>query len=117
MYVGSFSKDYHDTQLRDPDVIPATTFTGNGTAMMSNRISHFFNLRGPSMTIDTGCSASMVALHLACQSIRNGESRIAVAGGSSILLNPDNFISLGGLGYVTNCSKVDISHYRLQRSG
>jgi acyl transferase domain-containing protein len=92
--------DYRDTQLRDPDVISAATLIGNGTAMMSNQISHFFDLRGPSMTIDTGCSASMVALHLACQSIRNGESRIALVGGSNILLNPDNFISMGGLGYV-----------------
>jgi acyl transferase domain-containing protein len=100
VYIGSFSQDYYDAHHRDLDTLPTAVMAGNGNAMKSNRISHFFDLRGASMTIDTGCSASMVALHLACQSIRNGESRMAVAGGSNIMLNPDPFITLGGLGYV-----------------
>jgi acyl transferase domain-containing protein len=50
------------------------------------------------MTIDTGCSTSLVALHLACQSIRAGESDAAVVGGSTVLLNPDMFISMSSLG-------------------
>ncbi|KAK1674142.1 beta-ketoacyl synthase [Colletotrichum godetiae] len=98
VFVGSFSRDYHDAQLRDPDTLPRTTLTGNGVAMMSNRISHFFDLRGPSITTDTGCSASLAALHLAVNSIRNGESRMAVVGASNLLLNPDPFIVMSGLG-------------------
>ncbi|KAJ3942857.1 uncharacterized protein N0V96_007086 [Colletotrichum fioriniae] len=98
VFVGSFSRDYHDSLLRDPDTLPRTTLTGNGVAMMSNRISHFFDLRGPSLTTDTGCSASLAALHLAVNSIRNGESRMAIVGASNLLLNPDPFIVMSGLG-------------------
>lgn len=43
---------------------------------MANRISHFFNFHGPSMTLDTGCSGSLVSVHLAAQSLRNGESSL-----------------------------------------
>lgn len=60
--------------LKDPDDAPQYAATGNGNAMMSNRISHFFNLQGPSLTVDTGCSASLVCFHLACQSLISGES-------------------------------------------
>ena len=66
--------------------------------MMSNRISHFFDLRGPSMTIDTACSTALVALHMACQSLRSGESKISIVGGVNAMLNPDNFILLSSLG-------------------
>ncbi|KAF6790728.1 polyketide synthase [Colletotrichum sojae] len=98
VFMGSFSRDYHDSLMRDPDTLPRTALTGNGVAMMSNRISHFFDLRGPSLTTDTGCSASLAALHLAVQSIRNGESTMSIVGASNLLLNPDPFIVMSGLG-------------------
>jgi len=53
---------------------PQYAATGNGIAIMSNRVSWFYDLKGPSMTLDTGCSASLVGVHLACQSLRAGES-------------------------------------------
>ncbi|OLN86703.1 Lovastatin diketide synthase LovF 7 [Colletotrichum chlorophyti] len=98
VFMGSFSRDYHDSLMRDPDTLPRTALTGNGVAMMSNSISHSFDLRGPSLTTDTGCSASLTALHLAVQSIRNGESRMSVVGASNLLINPDQFIVMSGLG-------------------
>jgi len=55
--------------------------------MMAARISDFYNLRGPSQTIDTACSSSLVAIHQACQSLRSGESEMAIAGGIELLLN------------------------------
>ncbi len=61
--------------------------------MQSNRISHFFDLRGPSFTSDTACSSSMVAMHLACQSLRLGESSIAVVGGCHLNMLPEFWIS------------------------
>ncbi|PSR80092.1 hypothetical protein BD289DRAFT_76888 [Coniella lustricola] len=67
--------------------------TGCAHAMQSNRLSHFFDLRGPSFTLDTACSSSLVALHTACQSIRNGESSVAITGACHLNLAPDSFIS------------------------
>lgn len=62
--------------------------------MQSNRISHFFDLRGPSFTMDTACSSSLVALHQACQSIRNGECKSAITGGCHLNMLPENWISM-----------------------
>jgi hypothetical protein len=68
--------------------------------MLSNRISFFYDLRGPSMTIDTGCSASMVALSQACQTIWAGESDLSIVTGANAMLNEDMFIAMSCLGYV-----------------
>lgn len=68
--------DYEQTSLRDMDYQPRYAATGTGTAIMSNRISYFYDLRGASMTVDTGCSGSLVAVHLACQDLKAGSSSI-----------------------------------------
>jgi acyl transferase domain-containing protein len=73
-YVGCFTQDYHNMMSHDPENFPAYFPTGVAAACLSNRVSWFYDLRGPSMTIDTACSSSLVALHLACQSLRTGES-------------------------------------------
>lgn len=72
----TYSLDYEQICLRDPDWQPQYAATGNGIAIMANRISYYFNLHGPSMTIDTGCSGSLVSVHLAAQSLRSGESSL-----------------------------------------
>jgi acyl transferase domain-containing protein len=59
------------------------------------------------MTVDTGCSTSLVALHLACQSIRAGESDVSVVGGSNVMLNPDMFITMSSLGLGINASHLE----------
>ncbi len=61
--------------------------------MQSNRISHFFDLRGPSFTSDTACSSSMVAVHLACQSLRAGETSTALVGACHLNMLPEFWIS------------------------
>lgn len=74
-YVGSFIKDYSEMLAAgQAEEIPLYYGIGTGTAILSNRISWFFDLRGPSISIDTACSSSLVALHLGCQSLRTGES-------------------------------------------
>ncbi len=75
-YVWCFTKDYSDLLDRDSDDNLIYSATGTGTAMLSNRLSWFFDLKGPSVSIDTACSSSLVALHLACQSLRTGESEM-----------------------------------------
>lgn len=61
--------------------------------MLSNRISYFFDWRGPSITIDTACSSSLVALHYAVQQLRSGQSRLAIAAGANIIADTQNFIA------------------------
>src|ERR1700730_15528505 len=62
---------------------------GSALCIAANRISYCFDLRGPSFAVDTACSSSLVALHLACESIRNGESSMALVGGSNAILKPE----------------------------
>ncbi|CAI7653198.1 unnamed protein product [Penicillium pancosmium] len=105
VYAGAFFRDYHDSLMRDPSTLTRFFMTGNGSAMASNRISHFYDLRGPSMTVDTGCSTTLTTLHLACQSLRNGESNVSIVAGSNILLNPDMFESMSSLGFLSPSGK------------
>jgi acyl transferase domain-containing protein len=97
VFAGAFFHDYLDSHMKDSETIPRQALIGSGTAMASNRISHFFDLRGTSITVDTGCSTALAALHLACQSIRSGESNMSVVGGSNVLINPDMWISLSNI--------------------
>ena len=62
--------------------------TGGALSIIANRVSYFFDLRGPSVTVDTACSSSLVAVHLACQSLRTRDSNLAIAGGVNLLLSP-----------------------------
>ncbi|MEZ0340962.1 acyltransferase domain-containing protein [Mycobacterium sp. pV006] len=62
--------------------------TGGALSIIANRVSYFFDLRGPSVTVDTACSSSLVAIHLACQSLRSGDSNLALAGGVNLVLAP-----------------------------
>lgn len=75
--------------------------TGNGIAMLSNRVSHFYDFQGVSMTLDVGCSTSLVALHQAVQTLRSGQSDLAVVGSSHITLSPDMFIAMSNSRYVS----------------
>ncbi|PYI04412.1 putative polyketide synthase [Aspergillus sclerotiicarbonarius CBS 121057] len=88
-FVGCFNADYTDLLLRDPDSIPMyqCTNAGQSRAMTANRISYFFDLKGPSVTVDTACSGSLVALHLACQSLRTGDASVAIAAGVNVILS------------------------------
>lgn len=88
-YVGCFTRDYSDMLACDREDLPLYHGTGTGSAIMSNRISWFFNMKGPSISLDTACSSSMTALHLGCQSLRTGEATMAVVGGTNLMLLPD----------------------------
>ncbi|KFH40913.1 Lovastatin nonaketide synthase-like protein [Hapsidospora chrysogenum ATCC 11550] len=98
VFAALWVREYHDAMMRRPESLPRYYLTGNGAAMASNRVSHFFDLRGASATIDTACSSSLTALHLACQSLRSGDSTMSIVGGVNLILNPDMFIALSTLG-------------------
>ncbi|KAL4972373.1 thiolase-like protein [Aspergillus desertorum] len=102
VYVGLMNCDYEDLLQNDIDCIPPYAGTGVSRSIHSNRISWFFDWRGPSMTIDTACSSSMMAVHLAVQSLRSGEARVAVACGASVLISPHNYIVLSQLGMISS---------------
>ncbi|KAI2787746.1 Highly reducing polyketide synthase azaB [Penicillium oxalicum] len=105
VYAGTCFRDNHDSLMRDPDTLARFFLTGNGAAMIANRISHFFDLRGPSLMVDTGCSTTLTLLHLACQSVRAGESEMAIVGGSNVLLNPDMFIAGSNLSLLSEAGR------------
>ncbi|PCH00416.1 Acyl transferase/acyl hydrolase/lysophospholipase [Penicillium occitanis (nom. inval.)] len=88
-YVGCFTRDYHEMLMRDAETSPMYAGTGTGFSLLSNRVSWFYDLRGPSMTLDTACSSSLVGMHLACQGLRSKESKIAVVCGANLILSPD----------------------------
>ncbi|KAL2872619.1 type I polyketide synthase [Aspergillus lucknowensis] len=99
-YIGSFTSDWREALTRDAEAAPMYTLTGVGSEFLSNRVSWFFNMKGPSLTLNTACSSSLVAFHLACQSLRTRESSMAIAGGVSVHLNPDFFMYLSNLGFL-----------------
>jgi acyl transferase domain-containing protein len=77
---GSFCDDYHLLQVKDPLGASAQGVNGSARTMISNRVSWFFDLRGPSFTLDTACSSSLVAVDMVCQSIWGGDAK---------MVNPD----------------------------
>lgn len=100
VFIGGFTLDNYllQTGVLNQDQISSHTATSSTLAMLSNRLSYTFDLRGPSLTVDTACSSSLVSTHLACQSIWNGESDWALAGGVNALTYPALFavMSVGG---------------------
>lgn len=104
VYAAVFSRDYDRIVYTDKDDIPRYQTTGTGDAILANRISYAFDLKGPSMTLDTGCSGSLVALHQACQSLRIGETDMAVAAGVNLILSPDAMIGMTSLQCVEKSS-------------
>lgn len=79
-------------QVSDEDIMYLPT--GNASNVISGRVSFVLGLQGPAMVIDTACSSSAVAIHTACQSLRLGESDLALAGGVNAILAAETFIAL-----------------------
>ncbi|KAL2842427.1 hypothetical protein BJX68DRAFT_270607 [Aspergillus pseudodeflectus] len=112
VYVGMMCDDWHQMLSRDWQALPRYTASSVERGIMANRISYFFDWHGPSMTIDTACSSSMVALDLAVQALRSGKSKVAVAAGSNLILSPSTFISESNLGMLSSsgrCAMWDAS--------
>lgn len=94
VFIGARSGDYIKNGMSSS---PVDTLMGNDAALLSAKISYFFNFKGPCMTIDTACSSSLVALHQACQSLRYQESEISLVGGVCVTLSPQSYITTSKL--------------------
>jgi amino acid adenylation domain-containing protein len=110
--ISSFDHAVAGLSFQDRGVIDAYSNTGGSSSIAANRISYCFDLRGPSVAVDTACSSSLVAVHLACEAIRRGEARMALAGGVNALLLPDFSVAFSQLGVLSpegRCKTFDAS--------
>jgi len=91
VFIGGFCLDHLVFSMQAANRPLANGHTPGGVMMtvLSNRLSHAFDLRGPSLTLDTACSSSLVSLHYACQSLRNRECDQALAGGVNVMMRPE----------------------------
>ncbi|KAK7967304.1 Type I Iterative PKS [Apiospora aurea] len=105
VYATTISDDYNRIVSRDTDDLPRTGVTGIALSTLPARISWFFHLEGPSMHLDTACSGSMVALDLACQSMRNGDTDAALILASSMFMSPETSIMLGNMNFLSPHSR------------
>ncbi|KAG8158411.1 hypothetical protein KVR01_011533 [Diaporthe batatas] len=112
VYVGNFTVDYQTMQTRDPDYLHRYSATGSGTAIMSNRISHVFDLRGPSFTLDTACSSSIYGLHNAVIALKNGDCEAAIVAGANLITSVEQHLGTmkgGVLSPTSTCHTFDAS--------
>lgn len=110
LYIGALGEDWMDIQTRDPQGLGMHCVAGYSDFALSNRLSKELGLTGPSMTIRTACSSSMMALHAACQALYTGECSSAVVGGCNLILSPRMTTTMSELGVMSptgDCRSFD----------
>jgi acyl transferase domain-containing protein len=100
-YIGSFGNDWAEMMTKDPLVKSMYKATGHGDFMLANRVSYEYDLKGPSVTVRTACSASLVGLHEACIAVRNGDCSAALVGGCNMLWSPDTMSDMSEQGVIS----------------
>ncbi|KAL8723272.1 MAG: hypothetical protein Q9225_000394 [Loekoesia sp. 1 TL-2023] len=111
-FIGCFTADFQQMAFKEPSFRHSLAATGVDPGIISNRISHVFNLNGPSIVVNTACSSSVYALHNACNALRNNECSAAVVGGVNLVLTVDqhmNTAKLGVLSPTSTCHTFDAS--------
>jgi acyl transferase domain-containing protein len=101
-YVGCFTRDYHELLMGDVENSPKYSVTGTGFSLLSNRLSWYYDLKGPSKSEDTACSSSLVALDSACKSLSQGESKMAMVCGANLMLAPNFSLWLSKLNMLSS---------------
>jgi myxalamid-type polyketide synthase MxaE and MxaD len=112
VFIGSCLHDYETLVHRaGPASFDTHSVTGGMASVLAGRVSYYLGLHGPSLTVDTACSSSLVAVHLACQSLRGGESDVALAAGVNLILSPEGMVMLSRMGALSpdgRCKAFDI---------
>ncbi|KAE8150558.1 hypothetical protein BDV25DRAFT_172048 [Aspergillus avenaceus] len=101
VFSAAFADDFTQMMAKDPDVAPPQTVMGIIPSILPNRLSWYFDLRGPSMHVDTACSASLTAMDLACQSIKTGKADAALIIGVNVMLSPETSVLLGNMNFLS----------------
>lgn len=112
LFLGAEFNEYQTLIQSQKKIFHGHIATGNSHSLLANRISYFLNLQGPSEVINTACSSSLVAIHNAIKAIRNNECSMALAGGVSLILNPETYVitsQLGALSAHGRCKTFDKS--------
>ncbi|MFI0777851.1 SDR family NAD(P)-dependent oxidoreductase [Streptomyces sp. NPDC021212] len=100
VFAGVMFNQYQMLGLEAPERLPV--LPSSFSSSVANRVSYFFDFRGPSLAVDTMCSSSLVAIHLACQSLRSGDCDIAFAGGVNVITHPYKYLHLSQVGFVSS---------------
>ncbi|HEU0122909.1 MAG TPA: amino acid adenylation domain-containing protein, partial [Bryobacteraceae bacterium] len=95
VYVGAMSQQYHSVHGSQDQMALVSM---SSYASIANRVSYFFDLRGPSIALDTMCSSGLQAVHLACRALQSGECRMAIAGGVNLSIHPNKYVALSRSG-------------------
>ena len=103
-FVANFVQDYTASQYSDPEYSGRYSATGVAPNILANRISHVFNLRGPSVTVDTACSGSLTSLHGACTALDNGECDSALVASANLIQFPQQQLMTTKAGILSNAS-------------
>ncbi|WP_429941292.1 SDR family NAD(P)-dependent oxidoreductase (plasmid) [Agrobacterium vitis] len=101
VFMGACHWDYLEMQARAMPEVEAHMATGISQAVLSNRVSYFFNFTGPSVTNDTACSSALVAIEQAVQALRAGSCMVALAGGANLIWSPDHFLAFSKAGMLS----------------
>ena len=88
VYIGSSTNDYSFLAMSDPSIAHPYAITGTASSIIANRVSYFYDFRGPSVAVDTACSSSLVAAHQGVQALRAREADVVLAGGVNALITP-----------------------------
>jgi acyl transferase domain-containing protein len=112
VYVSGFNHDHLLNLSADPEIALKYRSTGTTNSLLSNRVSWFYDLKGPSMTLDTACSSSMVAIHLACRGLQTGESKTAIVSGVTQISFPTDVVGMSNHGFLGQKGKCHTFDHR-----